>query len=169
MFARSLARSLASTSRSLSTIYSPHRIRATIFTASCRHYSAPLFTNGRASRVLSALACATSDILLPLTVPRTGYALVPSLSFLTVFRSLQRRGVSRALYLVSAVKSYQEQENLVVNYISLTFHPLSLSLSLTHSFSLQPLSLSSPHFWLQSFWRDKAHRSYAIRRGGPGG
>jgi len=167
MFARSLARSLASTSRSLSTIYSPHRIRATIFTASCRHYSAPLFTNGRASRVLSALACATSDILLPLTVPRTGYALVPSLSFLTVFRSLQRRGVSRALYLVSAVKSYQEQENLVVNYLSLTFHPLSLSL--THSFSLQPLSLSSPHFWLQSFWRDKAHRSYAIRRGGPGG
>lgn len=58
-----------------------------------------------------------------------------SLSFLTVFRSLQRGGVSRALYLVSVVKSYQNQESLAVNYLSLS----SLSLSL----SSHPLSPSS--------------------------
>lgn len=55
-----------------------------------------------------------------------------SLSFLTVFRSLQRGGVSRALYLVSVVKSYQNQENLAVNYLSLS----SLSLSSSRSCSL---------------------------------
>lgn len=86
----------------------------------------------------------------PFNYTSNGVHVGTSFSFLTVFRSLQRRGVSRALYLVSVVKSYQDQESLAINYLSLSFL----------SFSLSPFSFPVLPAQFQSSWRDKVHRSY---------